>query len=246
MPPTLQPDPFAASFSRPTLEQSLSSDSTSSYNSSISTPATSISPSSLPTSPALYSATCPPMDTLAPSPPSLAAEPLSPANMSRPLASAAPIHSFPVFFLSLLTALEADPASVRNHLGNLQRSYAAPAIFSPIPEGKPAETDAIVASLSRIADRLRSNEGTGAIGKEGQREPEKPEEDEEPGSELEAVKSRPSTAPMSRTTSPRRPTVAGETVEEVRKNCEDQILALKVLHAEELHRSQLTHDNEVR
>jgi osomolarity two-component system sensor histidine kinase NIK1 len=44
----------------------------------------------------------------------------------------------------------------------------------------------------------------------------------------------------------RRPTVVGDSLEEVRRNYEDQIQALKVLHAEELHRSQLSHDNEVR
>lgn len=42
------------------------------------------------------------------------------------------------------------------------------------------------------------------------------------------------------------PYVGGSTVEEVRKTCQEQIKALKLLHAEELHRSQVSHDEEVR
>ncbi|SCV72010.1 BQ2448_4704 [Microbotryum intermedium] len=41
-------------------------------------------------------------------------------------------------------------------------------------------------------------------------------------------------------------TVAGDSVEEVRKSAEIQIKALKMLHAEELHRAQASHDEEVR
>jgi osomolarity two-component system sensor histidine kinase NIK1 len=183
------------------------------------------------------------------------AEPLSPDNMTRPLASAAPIHSFPVFLLSLLTALESDPSSVAHHLANLAASHAAPATFEASPQGKPKETDAIVASLSRIADRLQKVEGEATVSENGEEEDGKlasglaavglspdPSEDDVPAPEQPVS----SAAEKLRRTSPRRPIVAGSNVEEVRQNCENQIQALKVLHAEELHRAQLSHDNEVR
>ncbi|GAA5939996.1 hypothetical protein JCM10213_004903 [Rhodosporidiobolus nylandii] len=258
MPPQLSPDPFAASFSspRPALEPSLSSDSAASTCSStdLSTPATSVSACSPLSSPFSPFPTFAPMDDPPSSSPAGGlVEPLSPSNMMRPLASAAPIHSFPVFLLSLLTALESDPASVQTHLSNLAASHAAPATFSAIPEGKPAETDAIVGCLSRIADRLQARESSALETAEDARE----EKEEKPlvalaappaisaasAPELELGRAE---TPESRRPSPRRPVVAGESVEEVRRNCEEQIQALKVLHAEELHRAQLSHDNEVR
>lgn len=295
------PDIFAASFSqsnnthspssssrssphRPSLLAALSGASSTSSASSaaLSTPATSRSLYSFAGSPGVdHSKMSDPL--LSPSSPpqsSAAAEPLSPDNMSRPLASAAPIHSFPLFLLSLLTALESAPSSVAHHLSNLAASHAAPATFEASPQGKPSETDAIVASLSRIAERLQDVEGAeeqrstipttaNAVAGEEEDATQKHnlvegllasglaavglspklgapvvavehEEAEQPSSSSAAA------ADKLRQASPRRPIVVGETVEEVRQNCERQIQALKVLHAEELHRAQLSHDNEVR
>ncbi|GAA6060110.1 hypothetical protein JCM10212_003518 [Sporobolomyces blumeae] len=184
------------------------------------------------------------------------AVPLSPATMMAPLASSAPIHSFPSFLLALLTSLESDPASIAHHLANLAASHAAPATFKPTPEGKPEETDAIVASLSRIADRLQA---PAASSPRPPAEPAAPLET--PKLLVQADEGAPQThepeqrngtsqsgadhsEPLPR--EERRPVVAGDTLEEVRRHYEDQIKALKILHAEELHRSQLSHDNEVR
>lgn len=183
--------------------------------------------------------------------------------MMAPLASSAPIHSFPSFLLALLTALESDPASIAHHLSNLAASHAAPATFMATPEGKPQETDGIVGCLSRIADRLQSphdqlsspplqtvdsfphkRKSTEPI--PVQAEPEVPAVQEENGHSRvfgggeEELNSEPLQWAA------RKPTVVGDTLEEMRRNYEDQIQALKVLHAEELHRSQLSHDNEVR
>ncbi|GAA5865813.1 hypothetical protein JCM1840_006258 [Sporobolomyces johnsonii] len=264
--PTARTDPFALSFSapkpaslRPSLEQTLSDCSLSSAD--LSTPATSVF-SSMPSSPLdpAFAATALPRSsglvstpstsstTSTPHCPSSLAEPLSPATMSRPLASAAPIHSFPTFLLGLLTALESDPASIAHHLSNLAASHAAPATFMATPEGKPAETDAIVASLSRIADRLQANEKPRPLDdsdyapklKVAQLSANEDRVEEKCG--MIALDE----APEPIKWAARRPIVVGETVDEVRRNCEDQIRALKVLHAEELHRSQLSHDNEVR
>ncbi|CEQ39469.1 SPOSA6832_01001, partial [Sporobolomyces salmonicolor] len=263
--PTARTDPFALSFSspkpaalRPSFEQTLSDSSVSSAN--FSTPATSVF-SSMPSSPldSAPAATAVPLSsglvstpstssTTAPQCPSSLAEPLSPATMSRPLASAAPIHSFPTFLLGLLTALESDPASIAHHLSNLAASHAAPATFMATPEGKPAQTDAIVTSLSRIADRLQATEKLRSL------------DDGDYAPKLKVaqlltdggrVQEKCGTISLDEAPEPirwaaRRPVVVGETVDEVRRNCEDQIRALKVLHAEELHRSQLSHDNEVR
>lgn len=99
--------------------------------------------------------------------------------------------------------------------------HAAPATFIKEDSGKPLETDAIVASLGRIADRLKAAEAsTSCSGPRAQ--------DGTTGEQEKVV------------------TVSGNTVEEVRKSCEEQIASLKVLHAEELRRSQVSHDEEVR
>ncbi|GAA5979794.1 hypothetical protein JCM5350_002051 [Sporobolomyces pararoseus] len=187
------------------------------------------------------------------------AAPLSPEAMMAPLASSAPIHTFPSFLLALLTALESDPASIAHHLSNLAASHAAPATFMSTPEGKPQETDSIVACLSRIADRLQPQHdqlspllaATNETFKHKRKQTEPVPVVREPRKEQVEVLS-PRTQPDGEQLSEpeqwaaRRPTVVGETLEEVRRNYEDQIQALKVLHAEELHRSQLSHDNEVR
>lgn len=193
-------------------------------------------------------------------------------------ASSPPLHSFPTFLLSLLTAIESDPASIRAHLDNLAGCRAAPATFAALPEGKPAETDAIVQSLTRIADRLTEKEedededDNGGAPERGSQEPVEddtaahkaqtssaavaaavhtsngiwtPLEQRTPATPSPARirhRSRPTTADAGA----RRPVVPGDTLEEVRRNYEEQIQALKVLHAEELYRSQVSHDNEVR
>lgn len=193
-----------------------------------------------------------------------------------PSASSPPLHSFPTFLLSLLTAIESDPASIRAHLDNLAGCRAAPATFAALPEGKPAETDAIVQSLTRIADRLtekeedeeEEDEGAEPASKEPVENSTAAHEAQTPSAALAAAvqtgngvrtpleqptpatqsparvrhRSRPTTADASA----RRPLVPGDTLEEVRRNYEEQIQALKVLHAEELYRSQVSHDNEVR
>ncbi|KAL8281120.1 hypothetical protein RQP46_006478 [Phenoliferia psychrophenolica] len=72
-------------------------------------------------------------------------------------AGSAPTLSFPSFLLGLVIAIESDPASISQHLGNLAYVHAAPASFTPQgPETQPAETDAIVAALARIAERLKA------------------------------------------------------------------------------------------
>lgn len=231
--------------SRPPLTHLTSGSSTSSA--ALSTPATSISTLSWPSPPCEPSLSTPSpfFGGLSAPPPtatttsSLDASPLAMDTMSEPLASSTPVHTFPTFVLSLLTALESDPASVRHHLDNLAQSHAAPANFLPTPMGKPGETDAIVASLSRIADRLRAAEepvsGAKSRSVDGF-------DEADPNGRVEAAAA--GCAPPKMST--RRPFVPGDSVEQVRKNCEDQIQALKVLHAEELHRAQLSHDNEVR
>lgn len=202
---------------------------------------------------------------------SLAAPPCSP-----------PLHTFPTFLLSLLTAIESDPASIRAHLDNLAGCRAAPAAFAALPQGKPAETDAIVQSLTRIADRLCAEEEEDSVSSE---EPEQvpvqeaskklealsvadrvpfplsgkpgPEFASSNGSrtpvqELSSASSHSPARPRHRSRpttgdpSARRPFVPGDSVEELRRNYEDQLQALKILHAEELYRSQVSHDNEVR
>ncbi|GAA6047457.1 hypothetical protein NBRC10513_003991 [Rhodotorula toruloides] len=244
------PVPFAEDpafdSSRPPLTHLTSGSSTSSA--ALSTPATSISALSWPSPPCEPSLStrspffaAPDTDSAPPTAtttPSLDASPPAMDSMSEPLASSTPVHTFPTFVLSLLTALESDPASVRHHLDNLAQSHAAPANFLPTPMGKPGETDAIVASLSRIAARLRAAEEpvSGAKSRDAE------QDQTDPNGRVEAAAA--GCAPPKMST--RRPFVPGESVEEVRKNCEDQIQALKVLHAEELHRAQLSHDNEVR
>lgn len=135
-----------------------------------------------------------------------------------PLPSSSPIHSFPAFILSLVHSVEADPESIASHLSNLRASHAAPATFSAAPEGKPAETDHIVDALLRIAAKLKHGDRTAHVA--------------------------PAATP--KVSSEQGPFVAGATVEEVRKTCEEQVKALKLLHAEELHRAQVSHDEEVR
>ncbi|CAD6583762.1 MAG: histidine kinase osmosensor [Cyphobasidiales sp. Tagirdzhanova-0007] len=62
------------------------------------------------------------------------------------------MRSFPTLILGLLTALEADPAHVAR---SLHSSHArAPANFGLSHGQTPAETDTILASISRIADKL--------------------------------------------------------------------------------------------
>ncbi|GAA6016730.1 hypothetical protein JCM11491_000221 [Sporobolomyces phaffii] len=179
--------------------------------------------------------------------------PLSP-DMMGPLASSAPIHTFPSFLLALLTALESDPASIAHHLSNLAASHAAPATFMSTPEGKPQETDSIVAALSRIADRLQPHDQLSPLlasndsftHKRKPTEPLHPRVESSEAGEGHGGETQGEHLPEPDLWAARKPTVVGETLEEVRRNYEDQIQALKVLHAEELHRSQLSHDNEVR
>ena len=67
-----------------------------------------------------------------------------------------PVLSFPSFLLGLVTAIESDPASISQHLGNLAYVHAAPASFTPQgPETQPVETDAIVAEIGRASCRER-------------------------------------------------------------------------------------------
>jgi hypothetical protein len=143
-----------------------------------------------------------------------------------PLPSSSPIHSFPAFILGLVHSVEADPATIAHHLSNLAASHAAPATFSAIPEGKPTETDQIVDALVRIAARLKKKERAAAQEDQEQLAVEQPAQERDD----EEIA----------------PYVGGSTVEEVRKTCQEQIKALKLLHAEELHRSQVSHDEEVR
>ena len=117
----------------------------------------------------------------------------------------------------MVHSVEADPESIASHLSNLRASHAAPATFSAIPEGKPAETDQIVDALLRIAAKLKQQDRTALV------EPQSMLRVSEQGS-ISAV----------------------DSVGEVKKTCEEQIKALKLLHAEELHRAQVSHDEEVR
>jgi hypothetical protein len=83
-------------------------------------------------------------------------------NAASTLPPSAPRYTFPTFFLSLLTALEADPASIPNHLSNLANSHASLSCFVPdANDTRPQETDAIVGSLERIAKRLQVSEKGG-------------------------------------------------------------------------------------
>ncbi|GAA6003765.1 uncharacterized protein JCM10292_003365 [Rhodotorula paludigena] len=273
-PPSPASDPFAASFAsphlavpayRPSLDHFTSDSSLSSASAAASTPATSVFSDYDP-----FSQFSPPVSAMGP--PSAALEGAAPLSLARP------IHSFPTFLLSLLTALESDPATIRAHLTNLAASHAAPATFSAAPEGKPDETDAIIDRLLRIADRLQDAERP-AESRDESSAPSVPS-DQNGGSEnvpggtaaasitstlvkalpsLSLKDDKPTSDPASPATpvqleafpaaaqhSPRRPVVPGDTVDEVRRNCEEQIQALKVLHAEELHRAQLSHDKEVR
>lgn len=273
-------DPFTRSFAhlaihRPSLPLSISSSSAStcsSSESSILTPASSVLsfgiPMASPGSAGLTKGLSPsassdchdlaaaPLAATLSSAPGSKKGPLSPELMLAPLASSAPIHSFPSFTLALLTALESDPASIAHHLSNLAASHAAPATFMATPEGKPAETDAIVACLSRIADRLQPHDQLSPLippsdafaHRRKTTEPTHATAAATDDTEANAPNGQRDGEPLSEPElwAARRPTVVGETLEEVRRNYEDQIQALKVLHAEELHRSQLSHDNEVR
>ena len=72
-----------------------------------------------------------------------------------------PRYTFPAFLLTLLTALESDPSTISSHLTNLVNSHAAPSAFTPTgANSRPAETDAIVAVLTRLGERLCSVENT--------------------------------------------------------------------------------------
>ncbi|KAM0791386.1 hypothetical protein ACM66B_005851 [Microbotryomycetes sp. NB124-2] len=181
-----------------------------------------------------------------------------------PLPSSTPIHAFPAFILGLVTALEADPGSIASHLGNLRAAGAGPATFSAIPEGKPVETDLIVESLLRLAERLKRKDrrGSGTVATNGhppaladdcganggtravalaagatvqRRSPSINEDDEDLADEQDAAGG-----------DVQAPFVMGNTVEQVRRSCEDQVKALKLLHAEELHRARVRHDEQVR
>lgn len=76
-----------------------------------------------------------------------------------PPSSAIPRYTFPAFFLSLLTALEAEPRSIPTHLDSLSQHHAAKSAFIPTADKRPLETDQIVAALERIAKRLIIAEG---------------------------------------------------------------------------------------
>lgn len=186
------------------------------------------------------------------------ATPLGALGADHPPASAVALHTFPTFLLSLLTALESDPGSVRSHLANLAATHAAPANFFPTAGGKPVETDAIIACASRIADRLQaaegapvpsppSSNGAHASASGGVTASAVPSPSPGLGASAPPPGTNGDSAPSGQVSpSERRPAVPGETVDDVRRNCEDQIQALKVLHAEELRRAQLAHDSEVR
>lgn len=130
-----------------------------------------------------------------------------------------PQYTFPAFLLTLLTALESDPSTIQSHLANLTYTHAAPSAFQP-SESRPHETDAVVASLSRIAERLQAAEGT-----------------------LVGHSTLGRAAVLSGETRAHTP---DETIESVKISCEEHLKALKTLHAEELRRSQVSHDEEVR
>lgn len=194
--------------------------------------------------------------------------------------SSPPLHSFPTFLLSLLTAIESDPASIRAHLDNLAGCRAAPATFAALPEGKPLETDAIIQSLTRIADRLKEKEedeegeSISDVEKDGgvdggpaasaavhevqtpsaafpvllnsSNGTRTPRDQPLPPPSQSPSRPRHRSRPTTGDVTARRPLVPGDTLEDVRRNYEDQLQALKVLHAEELYRAQVSHDNEVR
>lgn len=102
-------------------------------------------------------------------------------------------------------------------MDNLAYAHAAPSAFTPTADSRPKETDAIVASLLRVADRLRESGSVGSgVGR---------------------------AAVLSGET---RAGTPDETIESVKIACEEHLKALKTLHAEELRRSQVSHDEEVR
>ncbi|TNY18500.1 hypothetical protein DMC30DRAFT_402944 [Rhodotorula diobovata] len=264
-----EPDPPSPPPHRPPLVPAFSSSDASSLTSatSISTLATSVSADSCIASPSLLAD----MTAFPPSlsPPAAApdaagtgsgptATPLGALGADHPPASAVALHTFPTFLLSLLTALESDPGSVRSHLANLAATHAAPANFFPTAGGKPVETDAIIACASRIADRLQaaegapvpsppSSNGAHASASGGVTASAVPSPSPGLGASAPPPGTNGDSAPSGQVSpSERRPAVPGETVDDVRRNCEDQIQALKVLHAEELRRAQLAHDSEVR
>lgn len=84
----------------------------------------------------------------------------SPESMGS--ASQASSRTFPTYVLGLLTALEADPAGTSASLH--QATSQPPSAFSSASSGsnsaldRPAETDAIYASIARLADRLAKAE----------------------------------------------------------------------------------------
>ena len=67
-------------------------------------------------------------------------------------------RSFPTLVLGLLTALEADPAYVAHSLHSPHAR--SPASFRLGQGQAPAETEAILTSISRIADKLSRNDGS--------------------------------------------------------------------------------------
>ena len=157
------------------------------------------------------------------SPPSSALD--SPKSLGPPGAKmelfppSTPRYTFPAFLLTLLTALESDPSTISAHLSNLVNSHAAPSAFTPTGSSpRPAETDAIVAVLTRLGERLRTAEKSDVF----------------PANGTEAL--------------PEVISVPGkvETIESVKIACGEHLRALKTLHAEELRRSQVSHDEEVR
>lgn len=180
-----------------------------------------------------------------------------------PLPSSSPLHSFPAFMLSLCTALESNPLSLQQHLNNLAASHAAPAMFSSVPEGKPEETDQIVASLLRLAGRLKrcGTSTTAAVAGAGTATAVALASVDQPAKSngladgllspkhvdgfKDAIANSNGNA-HEQDDDDIDSSVEGSTVEEVRKTCEEQIRALKLLHAEELHRAQVSHDEQVR
>ncbi|BGP55628.1 hypothetical protein JCM8202_004889 [Rhodotorula sphaerocarpa] len=254
-----------AAAERPPLQHLLSDASTASSKSAGSVSNTSTEKTSLQSdSPTTHSAsTCAPAATQA-QPAAPMGEPISPYALAKrtngalraeaagalpPEPNSPPLHTFPTFLLSLLTAIESDPATIRSHLDHLAGCRAAPAAFAALPQGKPAETDAIVQSLTRLADRLSDKEDEEEAREELVQQMEQAKLDEDT-----AEKRTPFPLTVSTTSGPpsagdptaRRPFVPGDSLEEIRKNYEEQLHALRILHAEELYRAQVSHDNEVR
>lgn len=282
-----------AAAERPPLQHLLSDASTASSKSAGSVSNTSTEKTSLQSdSPTTHSAsTCAPAATQA-QPAAPMGEPISPYALAKrtngalraeaagalpPEPNSPPLHTFPTFLLSLLTAIESDPATIRSHLDHLAGCRAAPAAFAALPQGKPAETDAIVQSLTRLADRLSDKEDEEEAREELVQQMEQAKLDEDtaekrtpfpltvsttsgppsagtrtpshdypvpstPTSSRPRLRSRPTTGDPTA----RRPFVPGDSLEEIRKNYEEQLHALRILHAEELYRAQVSHDNEVR